>query len=86
MLMRSLGAQALTAVADRLDAEATAIVGGLIGRGEFDAVRDFSSALPLGVVADLVGVRVLPPAAAELGLALVRHPRSAQPARPAGGA
>lgn len=58
VLMRSLGAQALAPIADRLDAEAEAIVGALVGRGEFDAVRDFSSALPLRVVADLVGVRV----------------------------
>lgn len=58
VLMHSLGAQALAPVADRLDAEAGAIVAGLVGRGEFDAVRDFSSGLPIGVVADLVGVRV----------------------------
>jgi cytochrome P450 len=58
VLMRSLGAQALAPVADRLDDEAGAIVAGLVGRGEFDAVPDFSSGLPIGVVADLVGVRV----------------------------
>ena len=58
VLMRSLGAQALAPVADRLDAEAVEIVASLVGRGEFDAARDFSSGLPLGVVADLVGVRV----------------------------
>ena len=58
VLMRSLGAQAMAPISARLDAEAAAIVAGLVGRGEFDAVRDFSSGLPLGVVADLVGVRV----------------------------
>ncbi|HEV7482206.1 MAG TPA: cytochrome P450 [Solirubrobacterales bacterium] len=58
VLMRSLGAQALAPIAGRLDAEAEAIVGHLVGRGEFDAARDFSSGLPLEVVADLVGVRV----------------------------
>jgi cytochrome P450 len=58
VLMRSLGAQALAPIADRLDAEAETIVAGLVGRGEFDAVPDFSSGLPLRVVADLVGVRV----------------------------
>jgi cytochrome P450 len=58
VLMRSLGAQALAPVAERLDAEAEAIVAGLVGRGTFDAVPDFSSGLPLQVVADLVGVRV----------------------------
>jgi cytochrome P450 len=58
VLMRSLGAQALAPISGRLDAEAEAIVGRLVGRGEFDAARDFSSGLPLEVVADLVGVRV----------------------------
>jgi cytochrome P450 len=58
VLMRSLGAQAMAPIGDRLDAEAEAIVGGLVGRGEFDAVRDFASGLPVRIVADLVGVRV----------------------------
>jgi cytochrome P450 len=58
VLMRSLGAQALAPIADRLDAEAAAIVAGLVGGNTFDAARDFSSGLPLEVVADLVGVRV----------------------------
>jgi cytochrome P450 len=56
--MRSLGAKALAPTADRLDAEADAIVKGLVGVGEFDAVRDFSSCLPVRVVADLIGLRV----------------------------
>ncbi len=58
VLMRSLGAQALAPIAGRLDDEAEAIVGRLVERGESDAARDFSSGLPLEVVADLVGVRV----------------------------
>jgi cytochrome P450 len=58
VLMRSLGAQAMAPIADRLDAEAAAIVAGLVGRGEFEAAREFSSGLPLQVVAGLVGVRV----------------------------
>jgi cytochrome P450 len=58
VLMRSLGAKAMPLIADRLDAEAEAIVAGLVGRGPFDAVPDFSSGLPVRVVADLVGVRV----------------------------
>jgi cytochrome P450 len=58
VLMRSLGAQAMAPISARLDTEAAAIVAGLVGRGEFDAARDFSSGLPLEVVADLVGVRV----------------------------
>jgi cytochrome P450 len=58
VLMGSLGAGAIAPIADRLDAEAEAIVAGLVGRGEFDAARDFSSGLPVRVVAELVGVRV----------------------------
>ena len=58
VLMRSLGAQAMAPIAGRLDAEAAAIVAGLVGRGEFEAAREFSSGLPLQVVAGLVGVRV----------------------------
>jgi cytochrome P450 len=71
ILMRSLGAQALAPIAGRLDTEAEAIVGRLVGRGEFDATRDFSSGLPLEMVADLVG-------------GLLRRPRPAQPALPRG--
>jgi cytochrome P450 len=58
VLLRSLGAKAMAPIAPQLEAEAEAIVAGLVGRGEFDAVRDFSSGLPMRVVADLVGVRV----------------------------
>jgi cytochrome P450 len=58
VLMRSLGAKAIAPIAERLDAEAEAIVGDLLGCGEFDAAEDFSSGLPVRVVADLVGIRV----------------------------
>jgi cytochrome P450 len=58
VMMRPLGAKALAPVAERLDAEADAIVEGLVGAAEFDAVREFSSALPLRVVAKLVGLPV----------------------------
>lgn len=58
VLMRSLGAQAIAPIAGRLEAEAETIVGGLVGRGEFDAARDFSRGLPVQIVAELVGVRV----------------------------
>ena len=84
VLMRSLGAQALAPISDRLDAEAAAIVAGLVGRGEFDAARDFSSGLPLRVVADLVGVRVSSERLLSWGDDLLRRPRPAQPPRPAG--
>jgi cytochrome P450 len=56
--MRPLGAKGLAPVADRLDREAEEIVSGLVGSGEFDAVRDFSSGLPVRIVADLIGLRV----------------------------
>lgn len=58
VMMRSLAAKALLPTAERLDREADAIVKGLVGIGEFDAVRDFSSGLPLRVVAELVGLPV----------------------------
>jgi cytochrome P450 len=58
VLMRALGAKALGPIAERLDAEAEAIVAALLGRASFDAAREFSSGLPMGVVADLVGIRV----------------------------
>ncbi|HMJ72361.1 MAG TPA: cytochrome P450 [Solirubrobacterales bacterium] len=58
VLMRSMGAKAIAPVADCLEAEADAIVAGLVGTGEFDAVRDFSHRLPLRVAADLTGLRV----------------------------
>jgi cytochrome P450 len=58
VLMRSLGAKAMAPIAPRLEAEAEAIVAGLLGRERFDAPHDFSSGLPMRVVADLVGVRV----------------------------
>jgi cytochrome P450 len=58
VMMRSLGARALAPVADRLDEEADAIVSSLVGVGEFEAGREFSSALPLRMIADLVGLEV----------------------------
>jgi cytochrome P450 len=58
VLMGSLGAKAIAPIAERLDAEAEAIVAGLLGRAEFDAAADFSSGLPVRVVADLVGIKV----------------------------
>lgn len=58
VLMRSLGAKAIAPLAERLDAEAEAIVSGLLDGREFDAAEDFSSGLPVRVVADLVGIRV----------------------------
>jgi cytochrome P450 len=58
VLMGSLGAKAIAPVAGRLDAEAEAIVAGLVGTGEFDAAGELSSGLPVRVVAELVGIDV----------------------------
>jgi cytochrome P450 len=58
VLMSSLGAKAIAPVAARLDAEAERIVAGLVGAGEFDAAGEFSSGLPVRVVAELVGIEV----------------------------
>lgn len=58
VMMRSLDAKALAPVAERLEAEAEALVESLIGVPRFEAVREFAGVLPLGVVADLVGLRV----------------------------
>lgn len=58
VLMSSLGAKAIAPVAERLDAEAEEIVAGLVGSGEFDAGGEFSSGLPVRVVAELVGIHV----------------------------
>lgn len=58
VLKRSLGAKALTAIAERVDDEARGLVERLLGDREFEAARDFASHLPLAIVAQLVGVRV----------------------------
>ena len=56
VLMRSLGARALTAIEEPLRTEAGRLVEGLMQRPHFDAVRDFAAQLPVAVVAELVGV------------------------------
>jgi cytochrome P450 len=57
VLMRSLGAKALGAIQPRVEREAQALVDRLLGDGPFETATDFSSHLPLTVVAELVGVR-----------------------------
>jgi cytochrome P450 len=57
VLMRSLGHQALVAVQDRVDEHAEGLIDRLLRADWFEAAQDFSSYLPLAVVADLVGVR-----------------------------
>ncbi len=56
VLMRSLGASALTDLRDRFEQRARELVGGLLARERFDAAADFASHLPLSIVADLVGI------------------------------
>lgn len=58
VMMRPLGAKALAPIADRLEREAGDVVARLVGAAEFEAVSEFSSALPLRVVAGLVGLPV----------------------------
>lgn len=58
VLLRSVGARALADLDEQVHREAAAVVAELRQAREFDGVRDFASALPLRVVADLVGVRV----------------------------
>jgi cytochrome P450 len=58
VLMRSLGAKALTEIEGRVHAQAAGLVDRLCGRDWFEASTDFSAYLPLSIVADLVGVRV----------------------------
>jgi cytochrome P450 len=57
VMMRSLGAKALSGIEQRLESQATALIDELMSSGEFDAAGDFASRLPLSVVANLVGVR-----------------------------
>lgn len=58
VLLRSVGAKHLAHLKERVHRESEAVVAELRTAGEFDGVRDFASALPLRIVADLVGVRV----------------------------
>jgi cytochrome P450 len=60
VLMHSLGARALGAVQGRVEGEARALVERLLDDGAFEAATQFSSHLPLTVVAELVGVRQAP--------------------------
>lgn len=57
VLRRSLSAKALTTIEDRVDQEADVVVQRLVNDAEFEAARDFASALPLLIVAHLVGLR-----------------------------
>jgi cytochrome P450 len=57
ILRQQLGPTALEEIKDRVETHAERIVTRCCGGDSFDVVRDFSSQLPIGVVAELVGVR-----------------------------
>jgi len=57
ILREQLGPTALEEIRDSVEAHAQRIIAGLCSGDSFDVVRDFSSRLPIGVVAELVGVR-----------------------------
>lgn len=57
VLMRSLGARALTTVEEPLRREAERAVDELLRRPHFDAVGDFAARLPVAVVSELAGLR-----------------------------
>jgi cytochrome P450 len=54
--MRSLAAKALVDIEPQLDARADALIDRLLATGWFEAATEFSAHLPLGLVAELVGV------------------------------
>lgn len=56
VLMQSLSGKALGPSEDQIDAQAQAIVERLASGERFEAAKDFSSHLPLSVVAELVGL------------------------------
>jgi cytochrome P450 len=58
LLLQSLSAKALAEVVAALDAEASALIRGLLELDVFDGVADFASRLPVRVIADLVGVDI----------------------------
>src|SRR5271166_3241897 len=57
ILRQQLGPTALEEIQDRVEAHAERIVARCCRGDSFDVVWDFSSRLPIGVVAELVGVR-----------------------------
>ncbi len=57
ILRQQLGPTALEEIRERVEAHAERIIARCCRGDSFDVVRDFSSQLPIGVVAELVGVR-----------------------------
>src|SRR5271165_2963926 len=55
ILRQQLGPTALEEIRERVEADAERIVARCCRVGSFDVVRDFSSQLPIGVAAELVG-------------------------------
>lgn len=57
VLSENLTPRALRGLKADIDAKADAMVADLVERGSFDAIEDLARALPLAVVADLIGVQ-----------------------------
>ncbi len=55
-LMENLTPRALRKIKDDIDAKADTIVGELVDSGSFDAIDGIARAIPLNVVADMIGV------------------------------
>lgn len=60
VLMQSLGGKALASAESQIDYEAQLVVDRFASGDSFEAAHDFSSHLPLSVVAELVGLKVDP--------------------------
>ena len=60
VMLDFLAARRVAALEETIAARAEVVVDRLMERDRFDAVHDFASALPVEVVADLVGLRVSP--------------------------
>lgn len=56
-LTANLSPRALRPVKPDIDAKVDAVVAGLVERGTFDAVDDLARAVPVSIVADLIGVQ-----------------------------
>ncbi|MET0933169.1 MAG: cytochrome P450 [Mycetocola sp.] len=57
VLTENLSPRALRKLKDSIDEKADVLVASLVERGSFDAIDDLARALPLQVVADLIGVQ-----------------------------
>lgn len=61
MLSRPISGKNLTALRERITAEADKLIEGLVARGRFDGVRDLARHLPVTIVYELLGLPELSP-------------------------